>query len=101
MSIKANFSIPVHPGEVLQEMISGVGMSQAAFARCLHIPPTKLNEIIRGRRGITAESAIRLAKAFSAYDSTPGFWLNLQKNWELSQADAGIADNVEPIRRRA
>jgi len=75
-------------------------MSQAAFARHIHIEPTKLNEIIRGKRGISAVTALRLAKAFPVQINS-GIWLNLQKNWELSQADETVADNVEPIRLRA
>ena len=75
---------PTHPGEMLlEEFLKPMGLTQRAFA--LHIGWTyaRLNEIIRGKRGVTAESALTLGDAF---DVEPTFWLNLQKNWELWQA---------------
>ena len=99
MSIKATVAIAVHPGQVLQDILNENGVSQAELARHLGIDQSRVNELCRGRRGISASMAVKLAKAFSF--TTPGLWLNLQKNWELSQLDADEAANVEPIRLRA
>ena len=101
MAIKADFSISVHPGEVLSDMIAGVGMTQAAFARHLKLEPSKLNEIVRGKRGVSAAMAVRLGRAFAHFGSTPGFWLNLQNNYELSLVKPNVAEGVVPIRKRA
>lgn len=94
----ADFAIAVHPGEILQEMLEENGMSQAQLARHLNMDPSKINEICKGRRGVSAEMAVLLAKAFRV---SAGTWLNLQKNWELSKVDPSISDDVEPIRLRA
>ena len=94
----SNFSIAVHPGEILQEMLIENGLSQAEFARHLKMDPSKINEICKGRRGISAEMAVMLAKAFGVSAPT---WMNLQKNWELSQVDTSLSDTIEPIRLRA
>jgi addiction module HigA family antidote len=93
-----NFPIAVHPGEILQEMIEENGLSQVQLARHLKMDPSKINEICKGRRGISAEMAVILAKAFGVTAST---WMNLQKNWELSLVDESIVEDVEPLRRRA
>lgn len=93
-----NFPIAVHPGELLQEMIEENGLSQVQLARHLKMDPSKINEICKERRGILAEMAVILAKAFGGSAST---WMNLQKNWELSQVDESVIEDVEPLRRRA
>lgn len=93
-----SFPIAVHPGEILQEMIEENGLSQVQLARHLKMDPSKINEICKGRRGISAEMAVILAKAFGGSAST---WMNLQKNWELSQVDESVIEDVEPLRRRA
>jgi addiction module HigA family antidote len=78
------FSNPFHPGEILiEEFLEPRGLSQRAFARRLGWTPRKLNEIIKGKRNITASTAIDLAQAL---DTTPEFWLNLQQAWDLNQA---------------
>jgi addiction module HigA family antidote len=78
------FSNPFHPGEILlEEFIQPQGISQRGFARKLGWTPRKLNEIIKGKRNITAATAIDLALAL---DTTPEFWLNLQQAWDLNQA---------------
>ncbi len=59
-----DFGIPVHPGEILQEMLDENNLSQAALAKHLKMDPSKINEICRGRRGISASMAVKLAKAF-------------------------------------
>ena len=74
----------VHPGAVLQDELSERGLSQAKLARHINTLPRTINEICRCKRGISAEMAIKLSQALGA---SPEFWLNLQKNWELSEVD--------------
>ena len=91
----ADFGIPVHPGEILQEMLDENNLSQAALAKHLKMDPSKINEICRGRRGISACMAVKLAKAFG---QSIVLWLNLQKNWELSQIDLSKYEKIKPIK---
>ena len=95
---EGGFAIAVHPGEILSEMIEENGLTQAQLARHLKMDPSKINEICKGRRGISAEMATMLAKAFRV---SAGTWMNLQKNWELSQVDRNISNSIEPLRLRA
>ncbi|SHI59464.1 HigA family addiction module antitoxin [Wenxinia saemankumensis] len=75
---------PVHPGEVLaEEFLEPMNLSATALARRLDVPPNRVTEIVRGRRGITGDTALRLAAALG---TTPEFWMNLQKTWELEVA---------------
>lgn len=78
------FSDPFHPGEILyEEFLQPLQLSQREFARRLGWTPRKLNEVIKGKRSVTAATAIDLAQAL---DTTPEFWLNLQQVWDLSRA---------------
>ena len=73
--------IPTHPGEVLlEEFLIPMGISQVALARHLGIPVQRVNEIVRGKRGVTPDTAWLLAQAFS---TTPEFWMNLQMAYDL------------------
>ena len=75
---------PVHPGEVLrEEFMTPLGISINALARDLHVPPNRISKIVNERRGITADTAMRLARYFG---SSPEFWINLQSRYELLQA---------------
>lgn len=75
---------PVHPGEILREdILKPWNMSVNQLAKALAVDAARLNEIVRGRRGITADTALRLSRYLG---TTPEFWLNLQKNYELSVA---------------
>ncbi len=74
---------PIHPGMVLQDELQELGISQAALAEHIGVLPKTINEICRSKRGISAEMAMKLSQALGA---SPHFWLNLQNNWELSQA---------------
>jgi addiction module HigA family antidote len=69
--------IAIHPGEILLEMLDENNISQAQLARHLKMDPSKINEICKGRRGISADMAVMLAKALRVSAST---WMNLQKN---------------------
>jgi len=97
-SYPGRFAIAVHPGEILQEMLDERGVSQLRLARHLDTDVARINEICRGRRGISATMSVLLAKAFS---TSPGLWLNLQKNWELSQIDPRTARHIRPLRASA
>lgn len=77
---------PFHPGEILiEEFLEPMGMTQAAFARQLGWTKARLNELIRGKRGITAESALDLAEALG---TSPKLWMNLQATYDLDKAIA-------------
>lgn len=89
-----SFPIAVHPGEVLQEMLDERSVSQLRFAKHLGTDVARINEICRGRRGISAQMAVLLGKAFG---TSPGLWMNLQKNWELSQIDPRTARHIRPL----
>jgi addiction module HigA family antidote len=75
---------PFHPGEILlEEFLEPMGMSQAEFADKIGWTKAKLNELIKGKRGITADSALDLAEALG---TSPKIWMNFQSTWDLSQA---------------
>jgi len=84
-----NARIATHPGEVLlEEYIKPLGLTQAALAKELEISTNRLNELIRGKRGMTADTALRLARRF---DTSPEFWMNLQSVYELTEARMAMA----------
>ncbi|MGD9563015.1 MAG: HigA family addiction module antitoxin [Pyrinomonadaceae bacterium] len=72
----------IHPGLVLQDELEELSITQTALAEHIGVLPKTINEICRGKRGISAEMAWKLSHALGA---SPNFWLNLQNNWELSQ----------------
>ena len=72
---------PIHPGEILlKEFLEPLGISQYRLAKDISVPPRRINEIVHGRRGISADTALRLARYF---DTTERFWLNLQTRFDL------------------
>lgn len=78
---KIEYIDPTHPGEILWgEFMEPLGISQNKLARDIQVPPRRINEIVHGKRGITADTALRLGLYFSM---TPEFWLNLQNRYEL------------------
>ena len=84
---------PVHPGEVLHEdYLIPMGISQNQLALSMRVPPNRINEIIRGKRAITAETALRLARAIC---TSPDFWLNLQMHYDLRIAEERLAGVLE------
>lgn len=79
---------PLHPGEVLQEeFLKPLGISQNQLARSMRVPPGRINDIVNRKRGISAETAIRLA---CALDTTPEFWMNLQMMYDLETAQESV-----------
>lgn len=76
----------IHPGEILlEEFLKPLEMTQAAAARKLGMSTVRLNELVRGKRGVTADTAIRLAQLFK---TTPQFWMHMQANFDLKAAMA-------------
>ena len=72
---------PIHPGEVLaEEFLAPLGLSQYRLAQDLSVPPRRINEIVHGKRGISADTALRLARYLG---TSPQFWLNLQARYDL------------------
>ncbi len=89
---------PIHPGEILQvEYLEPFGVTQHRLAVAIGVPPRRINEIVHGKRGITADTALRLARYFGTSDR---FWLNLQSRYELEiERDrlAGTLDQIQPL----
>ena len=84
---------PVHPGEVLKEdYLRPLGLSANALARMLKIPTPRINDVVRGQRGITADTAMRLARYFGG---DPRSWLNLQTAYDLRLAETRNATRIE------
>ncbi|WP_372361753.1 HigA family addiction module antitoxin [Xanthomonas sp. NCPPB 1325] len=89
----------IHPGEILlEEFLEPMGISQNALARATGVPPRRINEIVLGKRGITADTAVRLAAALG---TTERFWLGLQADDELEQAHRALGDLPSRIKRLA
>lgn len=93
---------PIHPGEHLRIDLEEIGMSPAALARELNVPKNRISQIINGERGITADTALRLARWMG---TTPEYWLNLQATYELRKAELengeAIREHVTPRNHRA
>ena len=94
---------PIHPGEILrEEFLAPLGMSANALAMALHVPAPRINDVVRERRAVTPDTALRLARYF---DTTAQFWLNMQSSFDLKRAEseAGelIAEEVRPLQRAA
>lgn len=84
---------PVHPGEVLlEEFLKPMGLSQNQMALAMHVPARRINEIVLGKRRITADTALRLARYF---DMSPQFWLGLQMDYDLDIAEDALAEQLE------
>ena len=88
---------PIHPGEILKDELQELGISGAELARQLKVPENRMSEIMRGRRNITADTALRLGKWFG---SSALFWMNLQKSYELRSAEQEIGNDIDQIQPR-
>jgi addiction module HigA family antidote len=85
--------ITTHPGEIIiEEYLKPLGMSVNALALALRVPATRIGAIVKGDRGVTADTAMRLARYFG---TTPEFWMNLQAMYDLSKAKAEAGDRIE------
>jgi addiction module HigA family antidote len=88
-----------HPGEILLlEFLAPMGVSQNAIARAVGVPPRRINEIVLGKRGVTADTDLRLARYFGLSE---GFFLGLQADYDLMQRRREIASDLETIKPRA
>ena len=84
---------PVHPGEILQkEFLEPMGLSQNRLALALHVPARRINEIVLGKRRVTADTALRLARYFGM---SAHFWLGLQMDYELDVAEDAIEAKID------
>ena len=87
---------PIHPGEHLREdFMKPLGLSSNALARALGVTPARINEIVRERRGITADTALRLARFF---DTDVQSWLNLQTHYDIQCAEDAVGRAINRIR---
>ena len=87
---------PSHPGEVLRELyLDPLGLSPIALAKRLHVPRTRIERLVREETAVTADTAMRLAKAFG---TTPEYWMNLQRAWELAHARNTVdVSDITPV----
>lgn len=86
---------PIHPGEILAaEFMEPFDLSARALAKRIGVPNNRISDIVKGDRGVTGDTALRLARAFG---TTPDFWLNLQKRYELESAEDAAGDALSAI----
>ena len=91
-----SFYPPIHPGEILmEEFLEPVGISQHKLAVSIGVPPRRINEIVHGKRRITADTALRLGRFFG---TTAQFWINLQSHYNYDVESETIADQLELIK---
>jgi len=84
---------PIHPGEILiEEFLKPMGISQYRLAKDISVPPRRINEIVHGKRSITADTALRLGRFF---EIAPQFWLNLQNRFDLEKTKDLLADRLD------
>lgn len=87
---------PIHPGEILmEEFLDPMGITQHKLAVSIGVPPRRINEIVHGKRRITADSALRLGRFFGV---TAQFWINLQSHYDLEVESEAIADQLKLIK---
>ena len=89
----------IHPGEILlEEFLTPMGVSQNALARAISVPPRRINEIVLGKRGVTADTALRLSRAFG---KSEGFWMGLQADYDLEETRKRIDSALKNVERLA
>jgi addiction module HigA family antidote len=88
---------PIHPGEVLADELKEIGVTPTELARQIDVPPNRISEIIRGRRAITGDTALRLGHWFG---TSPQFWINLQTAYDLRSAAAQVGQAIEKLPTR-
>lgn len=85
--------LPIHPGEILQEeFLEPMGISQYRLAKDIGVPPRRINEIVHGKRGITADTALRLSRYFGLSER---FWMNLQSRYDLEIEKDRLKDRLK------
>ncbi|HEY5300789.1 MAG TPA: HigA family addiction module antitoxin [Acetobacteraceae bacterium] len=90
--------IPIHPGEVLADELSELGISPSELARQLHVPHNRITQILQGKRAVTGDTALRLGHWFGV---SPAFWMNLQALYDLRVAEQESGAEVAALPRRA
>jgi addiction module HigA family antidote len=96
---RSGLLLNLHPGEILlEEFLKPMGLSQNALARAVHVPPRHINEIVLGKRDVTADTDLRLARYFGLSE---GFFLGLQMDYDLMQRRRKIDRDLKAIRPRA
>ena len=84
---------PIHPGEILmEEFLKPLGITQYKLAKDIHVPARRINEIVHGKRSITADTALRLSRYFNLSER---FWLNLQARYDLEVEKDKLNDRIE------
>ena len=87
---------PTHPGEMLlQEFLLPLGMTQSELATAIQVPFQRVNEVVRGRRGVTPSTALSVSPRF--FGTSPDFWINMQLRWDLYHARRAEAEQIESI----
>lgn len=89
---------PVHPGRILAEDLRDAGISMNQLAKAIGVPMNRISAIVNGQRGITGDTAVRLARYWG---TTPEYWMNLQSQYELQLAQDALAGSVHQIRPRS
>lgn len=89
---------PIHPGEILADELKEIGVSASALARQIDVPANRISEIVRGRRSITGDTALRLGHWFG---TSPRFWTNLQTAYDLRLAAEQAGQSIENLPRRS
>ena len=85
----------IHPGEsLLEEFLNPMGISQNRLARAMDVPPRRINEIVHGNRAVTADTALRLARALGTSEQ---FWMGLQADYDLEEARKATGDKLKDI----
>jgi addiction module HigA family antidote len=87
----------IHPGEILADELTELDVTASDLARAIGVPINRVTQIVNGKRGITADTALRLGQWFG---SGPEIWLDLQKDYELRLAEMELGDTLEAIQRR-
>ena len=96
-AVKVDHYAPIHPGEILlTEFLEPLELSQTRLAHTMEVPPRRVNEIVLGKRAITADTALRLSRAFG---TSAQFWLNLQTKYDLETLEADRGDLFARIQR--
>jgi addiction module HigA family antidote len=89
----------IHPGEILlEEFLLPMAISQNALARAAGVPPRRINEIVLGKRGVSADTAVRLAKVFGTSER---FWLGLQADYDLEEAHLALQGKLDNLAKLA
>jgi addiction module HigA family antidote len=83
---------PLHPGEHLAEFLDEMGISQYRLAQDISVPPRRINEIVKGKRAVTADTALRLGRYFGM---SAQFWMNLQDRFELEVTERALGDRLD------